>query len=289
MSKPSSYQRVTDLIIEKLESGTVPWQKPWTAPNLKPKSLATLKPYRGINVLLTGMQGYSSPYWLTYRQANELGGNIRKGEKATPITFFKILEKDKGEGQAPDKIPLLRIYPVFNVEQCENLKLSEHLIKPEPFSREFKPIDAAEKIAAGYKTCPKVLTNGGRACYNPFQDVIGMPKKESFHGDEEYYSTLFHEMAHSTGHKDRLNRESLNKIAGFGTHEYSKEELVAEMCSAFLCAQSGISAPVIENQAAYIKSWLKVLKNDSKFVIQAAAQAERASDYILGVKKPSKG
>lgn len=244
--------------------------------------------YHGINVFLLGCQGCSSPFWVTYKQAAELGGSVRAGERATPVVFWKWIEKrgtDGGrrEGEISNRdrmVPLLRYYSVFNFDQTElvrHKRLAE-LAHPEP--RRFDAIEAADAIVRGYPSAPPIDHGGDKACYSPARDRVYMPKPETFESARAYYSTLFHELTHSTGHKSRLDREFGPR---FADHLYSKEELVAEMGASFLRAFSGIdSEGLVDNSAAYLASWLKVLRRDSKMLVMAAAQAQRAADWIRG-------
>lgn len=278
------YEIVTDQVCELLKAGTVPWRKPWSTLSGAPMNLVSKKHYRGINVFLLAARGFASPYWVSYKQAQELGGNVRKGEKSTMIVFWKVATKtEAGEAEWIDSVTskrfVLRYYRVFNVAQCDGLeKVLDKLPKPEVI--DFNPIEAAEKIVNEYPNKP-VFTTASHAAYNPREDVIMLPAKETFDKPESYYSTAFHEMGHSTGHGKRLNREAVTSAIRFGSGDYSREELVAEMTATFLCAESGIVPATIENSAAYIASWLKVLKEDSKAVVIAAAQAQKAADHIL--------
>lgn len=276
------YEVVTNRIIEMLESGVVPWARPWRASTGAPRSLVSQRPYRGINIFLTGAQGFESPYWLTYRQAKELGAHIRKGERATPVVFFtKLKGKDRKNGEERE-IPLLRYYSVFNVAQTEGLNLRRELLYPAASAETLDPIAAAEEIVSRYTDGPTINSGFVKAAYSPGSDVVMMPRREAFARAEEYYSTLFHELTHSTGAEKRLNRDGLRKIIRFGDHDYSREELVAEIGSAMLCAEVGISERVIENQAAYINGWLKTLKGDARAVVFAGAQAQKAVELITG-------
>jgi antirestriction protein ArdC len=280
------YEVVTDRIIDQLNKGVVPWRKPWnTNSGLgQCKNLCSLKPYRGINAFMTALSGYNSPYWLTYNQAKELGANVRAGEKGIPITYFMKLEIEDMKTGEDKEIPLMRYYTVFNVEQIDNLKLKPEFLFPGVKTNEFTPIESCEKIVELMPQKPRIEHDKSQAYYVPSLDYINMPKKELFTSPEEYYSTLFHELTHSTGHESRLKRRDADKVAAFGTAVYSKEELVAEMGSAFLCAKAGIENSTVNNSAAYIASWLKVLKSDSKLLISAASQAQKSSDFILGAK-----
>ena len=276
------YEVVTNRIIEMLEGGVVPWAKPWRASVGAPRSLVSQRAYRGINVLLTGAQGFESPYWLTYRQAKELGAHARQGERATPVVFFTKLKGKEGENGQEREIPLLRYYSVFNVAQIEGLNLRRELLYPTAPTGSADPIEAAEEIVNGYADGPEIKSGFVKAAYSPSSDLVMMPRREAFAGAAEYYSTLFHELTHSTAAEKRLNRDSLRKIVRFGDHDYSREELVAEIGSAMLCAEAGISERVIENQAAYINGWLKTLKGDARAVVFAGAQAQKAVELITG-------
>ena len=274
--KMDIYQTVTDSILAQLDAGTVPWKRPWKD-MLSPRNLISDKRYNGINFLLLGMRGYKSPYWLTFKQGKTLGGAVRKGEKSTLITFWKFLESKDDDGRKR-QIPLLRYYRVFNVEQFDGLKLPKRATE-EP--REFEPIEAAKAIVEKYPKAPQISHGGDRACYIPKRDSIHMPKPEDFDSSESYYSTLFHEMGHSTGHSSRLDRGLDADIPAFGSEDYSKEELVAEFCSAFLCAEARMSQDQLPQSAAYIASWRKRLIEDPKLLIQAAGKAQKAANHIL--------
>jgi len=284
--KVDVYQDITDRIVATLESGTVPWRKPWRSlDGSGPTRLDGGKAYRGINVLLLSIasfaKGYSSTYWGTYKQISERGGQVRKGEESTQIVFASTFTKkieENGE-EVEKRFRMMKYYSVFNVEQAdwEDGKMP---VKPIIEADYVEPIEAAEKIYLGMPHRPEVKHGGDRAFYSPLLDYIGMPPTESFDSTEGYYSTLFHELVHSTGHESRLGREGIEAFAGFGSESYSKEELIAEMGAAYLCAEAGIE-PRIDQNAAYIASWLKVLKNDKKFVVAAASGASAAADYIL--------
>ena len=274
------YEYVTESIMERLGKGTVPWHKPWkNGAAGAPMNFASKKHYRGINVFLLTLQSFESPYWLTWRQVHEKGGEVRKGERSTIVVFWKPYEKEdeKNPGRTV-KIPILRYYRVFNVEQSEGVEYP----KSQGPTGKCEAIAAAERVAAGYPNPPEILHRGSRACYRPLEDRIFMPLRESFENPEEYYSTLFHEMTHSTGHRRRLGRKTLVDLCPFGSTNYSKEELVAEMGAAMLCGESGIENRTIDNSASYIASWLSKLRGDKRLVIQAAAQAQKAADHVMG-------
>lgn len=271
----SIYEKITDQIIAKLESGTIPWQKPWAGGG-RPKNIVSKKQYRGINVFLLGCSRFNSPYWMTYKQAQEKGGQVRKGEKGQTVIFWKFLEKKEDGDEKSKSIPMLKTYTVFNLEQIDGITAQDENIKP----LDFHPIRECEKIVHSYKEKPEIKHNEPRAYYQPSGDFVNMPKAELFKTEEEYYSTLFHELAHSTGHESRLDRNIGN--SHFGSKDYSKEELVAEMSAAMLCGLAGIENTTIDNSAAYIASWLKVLKSDKKILVQAGGQAQKACDMIAG-------
>ena len=242
----------------------------------------TKKPYRGINVLLTGieasMQGYADTRWLTYRQAQAKGGQVRRGEKGLSIIFWKMLKKEDFETGELSAVPLLRYYTVFNVEQCDWEKPLEVESKP----TEHHPHHMAEAIQKGYVAGPEVKYGGGSAFYQHIPDSVHLPTKESFNTSEGYYATLFHELCHSTGHPSRLNREGFSTSVKFGSAVYSREELVAEMGAAFLMGEAGLASATEANSASYIDGWLGKFKGDKRLVITAAGAGQKAADRILG-------
>jgi len=271
----SVYEIITNQILAELEKGQVPWRKPWRTP--PPVNLITKKPYRGINVFLLGFAGYGSQFWLTFNQAKQLGGNVRKGEHGTKIIFWKCKtrETESADGEIEErKSAFLRYYVLFNLQQTEGL--SALLTLPPAF-----PIESAEEIVKGMSN-PPAFEQDSRAAYIPSRDTVTMPSRTAFQSQAEYYSTLFHELVHSTGHTKRLAREGIEKIQPFGSEDYSKEELVAEMGSAMLCGIAGIEQATIGNSAAYLRGWISRLKADSRLVIAAARAAQEAADYIRG-------
>ncbi len=292
-TKRDAYEIITNRIIAALEAGTVPWHKPWKGGEAgQPKNLLTQKSYRGVNVWTLAFEqttgGYASPYWLTYRQAQQLGGHVRKGETGVPVVFWNFVEREDKETKQKKKIPFLRLYTVFNLDQVDAdgegklSKFKELATKTSEPDASFDPIKSAELIAARYldDKGPEVQHAGSRACYRPSTDTIRMPGQGSFTSPDEYYSTLFHEMAHSTGHGDRLKRPGITDGGLFGSHTYSKEELVAEFAAAFLCGEAGIES-TFDNSASYIDGWLTRLKKDKRLLIQAAAAAQKATDHVL--------
>ena len=276
--KKDIYEMVTDRIIEQLEKGYIPWQKPWTGVHDGAYNRISNKPYSLLNQMLLSKTGE----YASFKQWTELGGHIRKGEKAEIVTFWKIqqIEEENDNGEKIIKqLPLLRYYNVFHISQVEG-------VEPKSIDlNELQPIEEAERIKTEYmqrehiKILEKVTD---KAFYSPSLDYIQVPCKEQYQNIEEFYSTLFHEMTHSTGHKNRLDREDVKDCMYFGSENYSKEELCAELGSAFLINKLGIaSSKSFNNSTAYIQSWLRVLKNDKKFIISASSRAEKAVKYIL--------
>jgi len=287
ITRRNVYDVITSRILAALEKGTVPWHRPWTTH--PPSNLLTKKPYRGVNVLVLRCNTFTSSWWVTYRQVELLGGHVCKGERGSPVCFWKWIERaedEDAEGQ-PDSskpsVPLLRYYPVFNVEQCRGI--SRHL--PPPRSVEVEPIPAAEAIVAGMPSPPRIQHRTLQAAYHPSLDLVTVPALEDFEDPEAYYSTLLHELAHSTGHSSRLNRPTVTDAYPFGSTNYSKEELTAEMAAAFLCGHAGISNRTVDNSAAYLQGWMERLSEDRRLLIHAASAAQKAADYILGQLSPS--
>lgn len=279
------HQIITDRIIEQLEEGNIPWRKPWGGAEVEPKNLISNKEYSGINFFLLSMLNLKSPYFLTYKQAKACGGNVKKGEKGFPIIYFSVKKKEVNAAGETTKnsFAFMKYYTVFNLEQCEGINPDKIPFIPEDEKLEFNPITQAELIANGYIGAPEIEFKKNQACYYPILDKINMPEKENFHSNEEFYSTLFHEMVHSTGHKKRLCRPEIVESNYFGSSDYSKEELVAELGAAFLCSRAGIDN-TIENSAAYVKSWLKRLrsKDNVKWIVEAGSKAQKAVNYIYG-------
>lgn len=274
-----AYKIVTDKIMEALENGTVPWHKPWNAILGAPKNMVSKRHYRGINVFMLNAAGFSSPWWGTFKQIGEKGGKIKEGEKASYVVYFNFVLIEKGTDKERT-IPFLRYSKVFNLEQTEGIEMPTE----EQPQEEIFPLAHCEQIVTDMPDAPKIVEQGNQACYQPKTDKVKMPKMQAFDSAEEYYSTLFHELTHSTGHQKRLNRESITDLCPFGSTNYSKEELIAEMGAAFLCGIAGIENKTVDNSAAYIKSWLGKLKNDIKFVVSAASAAQKAVDHILDIK-----
>ena len=279
----NGYDRITERIIALLEQGTVPWHKPWKAKTGLPRNLITKKPYRGVNVFLLLSMSYESPFWLTFHQAQELGASVRKSEKSCPVVFWKQLKVEDEESGEARKIPLLRIYPVFNSSQCEGLKALPAV--------EDVPIAATKpaELVANMPHPPVIKHGMSRAFYSPSRDEVGIPDRERFDSETGYYATLLHELVHSTGHKSRLHRTTLVENTGFGSDPYSREELIAELGSAFLCGYAEIVDRTIDNSAAYLNGWLARLRHDRTLMVQAAAQAQKAADYIIDTPATENG
>ena len=266
------YKIVTDRILDALDRGTVPWRKPWSTVGV-PRAATTNRPYDGINTILLGMASYTDQRWLTYKQASQLGGHVRKGEKSSLVIFWRQIQVDTDD-ESTKTIPLLRYYSVFNVSQCDGLTL-------EPVeTNHIEPNEAATAIVDTMPNPPIISHDGAnRAFYVPSTDSVPIPAINSLHSAGEYHSTLFHELSHGTGHATRLNRESLETPAPFGSEVYSKEELVVEFGAAFLCGHAGIDN-TLDNSASYIAGWSKALKADNRLVVTAASQGQKAADYI---------
>lgn len=270
--------RITERIVNLLSQGTVPWHKPWQIKTGMPRNLITQKPYRGINVFLLMAMNYESPNWLTLRQANALGGTIKPGEKSCPVVFWKPMKVKDKETQEEKKIPSLRLYHVFNVAQCAGLK------NIPPSNEAAFTMTAPADIVAHMPQAPVIKHGMAMAAYSPAQDVVNMPDRQRFGAEDNYHATLFHELVHSTGHEKRLKRAGITERNGYGSEPYGKEELIAEMGSAFLCGQAGIVDRTINYSASYLEGWLKALKQDKTLLVHAAAQAQKAADFILGRK-----
>lgn len=275
------YELVTNQIITHLEKGTVPWKQGWTDKGL-PRNLISQRPYKGINLLLLGTQCYEHNYYLTYKQAKELGATVKKGEKSHLIFFWKWMEQENAQAEGVIKKPFLRYYKVFNIGQCEGIPAEKI---PTPEVRINNSIEECEVMIENMPQRPLIKWGMGGAFYNPKEDFINMPSMIEFNNSESYYETLFHELIHSTGHQSRLNRKELINGTYFGSGFYSIEELTAELGACYLKFHTGIKTTELENNAAYIHSWLTKLKNDRKFIVYASTQAQRAVDFILDANK----
>lgn len=281
------YTRVTDRILADLENGVRTWQKPWSTTHTEGRIIRPQRhngtPYRGVNVLLLWSEavtrGYQSATWMTYKQAQELGAQVRKGEQGALVVYANTITRtetdDKGEEHERD-IPFMKGYTVFNVEQIDGLPDSFRP-QPAPDLPALPRLDAADRFFQA--TGANIRHGGNKAFYAPHPDFVQMPPFEAFQDAESYAATLAHELTHWTSHNSRLDRR-FGKDQGFGSEDYAKEELVAELGAAFLCADLGITPEVRDDHAAYIASWLKVLRNDKRFIFSAAAHAQRAVDYL---------
>jgi len=278
------YQIITDRIIGLLEAGTVPWHRPWKGGSEAPRNYVSRKAYRGINLFLLHAAGFASPFWLTFRQVQALDGRIKPGEKSFPVVFWKVFEEPEDNGESK-RIPFLRYHRVFNVAQCEGITVPA----PPEVNGAFEPIDACDRVVAQMPRPPALAHGGARACYSPREDRVTMPAATLFESPAAYYSTLFHELTHATGHPSRLNRKEVAEPVQFGSDPYSREELVAEMGAAFLAGHCAIEATTLTPSASYIQSWLERLRDDRKLVVHAAAQAQRACDFILDVGPEAEG
>jgi antirestriction protein ArdC len=273
---------ISDIIALIEENKELPWEKPWGAGAAAPQNMVWKKPYRGINrfmcALTASVRGFTSPYWLTFGQIRKMEGSVKKGEKATKIVKWGSIEiKDKQTGEVKDKIwRPMKYFKVFNLDQTEGIEAPPSEEKP----LQWNPIEECDRVIDGYEGCPTIGV-GTKACYVPSMDIVKMLNSSLFKTMEHYYATLFHELAHSTGSADRLNRKGVTDPIRFGSHQYSKEELIAEFTAALLCARTGIEKETRKNPAAYVAGWCKYLKEKGKEIFSAASQAEKAYNYIL--------
>ena len=270
------YSIVTDRIIELLQAGTVPWQKPWTEAGM-PQNLISKRHYRGINVLLLNSMDYPDNLYLTWKQLKTINGSVKKGEKAHLVVFTKTEEKQKENGEV-QKVSILRYYKVFNVHQCSDIPAAFIPVKNE---QPHETIKECEAVVLNMPDPPGIEYKKKQAYYVPSTDIINMPKIGTFDTPQNYYGTLFHELIHSTGHQKRLHRKEVSENPAFGTEMYSLEELVAEMGSCYLNSYTGVPIEKMGNSAAYINGWLDIFKGDTRFVIKAASKAQQAVEYIL--------
>lgn len=272
------YETVTNLIVERLEAGVVPWQMPWKTSGAVPRNLISKKPYRGFNFWYLLSFGFEKPYFLTFNQVKNLGASIKKGAKSLMVIFWKIVGYEK-DGETKE-IPMLRYYRVFHIDDVKGIDPNK-IPEDKSHDHDFDPIDNCERLIEFWYDSPDIVLGKDSACYIPSLDEVHMPSPRTFFRDEEYYSVIFHELTHGTGHSKRLNRHARYPNLSFGNKNYSREELVAEMGAAYLCGICGIENTTMDNSAAYIQNWLKKLKNDKKFIVEAASLAQHAVDYIL--------
>lgn len=290
MSNTEIYEKVTAKVIESLENGVVPWHQPWIGGTASyPRSMSNGKLYRGMNVWLLQISqqamGYASPWWGTYKNITENGGQVRKGEHATMVILWKPFTKpDPDDPSKQKKHFMLRYFNVFNAEQADWANGLPKKWTTPTTNGEISTFQPAEDVVTEYlmNGGPGLQENHDGACYLPALDKVLVPERGSFISTERYYSTLFHELGHSTGAAKRLNREGVTNFDSFGTHQYAAEELIAEMTAAMLCGVTGVSLDV-DHSASYIAHWLGVLRNDHKLLVGAAGKAQKAADCILGV------
>lgn len=274
MSNENVYRIMQEEMVKKLEEGVVPWRKSWNG--FVQMNAVSKRPYRGFNIIWLACQGQPTPYWLTFKQCKQLKGKINKGAKSTVVLFWKVVNKKDNKTDEEFHFPVCRYYRVWNLAQTEGITVKD----VESLDKRFDntPIENCDTVIASYKDMPEVLS--GNPAYSKGQDKLFMPALDQFESSEEYYSTMFHELGHSTMHPTRLNRNSEN---------YAKEELIAEMTACFLCGVTGIDTQVIDNQASYIATWMKKIKEDASLVVLSAGAAQKASDYILNNKFDEKG
>ena len=278
MNYDKLYSEINQVVLDELANGVIPWKQPWKTVNgLTAHNGITKKPYRGINYFITNIialkYGYNDFY--TFNQLKEKNAYVKKGEKGVKVLYYDIKLNEDGEFE----YAFTRYSTVFNRGQCEGLKPLKIVENTSTINID----ENAEQIIRNYKTCPKIAYNGNKAFYNPNDDSITVPNIKQFEKVGEYYSTLFHELVHSTGAKKRLDR--LTKTS-FGTSEYAKEELVAELGSCYLRNVCGVDDVLtMKNSASYIENWSKKLKADPKFFVNAAQYAQKAVDYMLNIKQ----
>jgi len=266
------YTEITQEIINRLQQGTIPWRQTWKSG--LPCNAISRQPYRGVNWILLSNHNYHSNLWLTFNQTKQLGGYIHRGEHGIHIIYWNITEKlclDELGEEYVDKVPLMRTYTVFNIEQTS--------VNIEDKVRSCDPIAGAQAIVDGYQGAPEIIP--GEPAYSPLLDKVMIPAMTSFDSTDAYYSTLFHELSHSTGHSSRLNRPIKNH---YGSDPYAEEELVAEMSAAYLSGIAGVDihAKTIDNAASYIEHWSSRFSDNVKLIISLSSRAQKSSDWILG-------
>lgn len=287
------YQEVTDRIISLIEQGTPPWRQSWSTYGLA-KNYATGHIYSGINFLLMNSTNYKIPYFMTFNQVKERGGQIQKGAKGEMVIYFNVIYKDAFDqmldevdakarmlsGQEIKVLKYIKYYTVFNLEHIDGISFSFDQAPMEPNEK----IKRCEEILWHMPRYPTLNLGAKQPSYNPAEDCINMPTIDQFHSSEDYYVTLFHELIHSTGHESRLARGGVMSPEKFGSEAYSREELVAEIGASFLCAVAGVDYDhVVKDSASYASSWLSVLREDSKFIFKIASEAQKAADFILNL------
>ena len=286
MSKnDEKYAAITGAMIALIEKGgLLPWQRPWKSSG-QARSMATTKPYRGINqwILSATAEVFDwSPWFGTYRQIEALGGQVRKGEKSTMVVLWKPIPKTDADGKE-STFWMLKTFNVFSASQADGLPES-YYAKPEPILLD----QEAQEVFDGYVSREGIPVHygGAQACYSPVLDTISLPKVDSFDSGDHFFATAFHEAAHSTGHASRLNRDGVVNFDKFGSHQYGREELVAELSSTIVLGMLGLDKPsIVEHQASYLASWIRTIKEDPQALVWAAGRADKAVDLILGTEK----
>jgi len=296
MSNQQVYQMITDKVVESLKAGRIAWQRPWVGGTM-PQNYISKNPYRGINLWITFFAPYESPYWVSFKQAKKLGGNVKQGEKGTKITFWKPIVKklwnddgtpklNKLGKQMVDTFLVLKHHTIFNAEQCEGIDFEV----PAKTAEGAEDVASADSLIDLYADIPVVKHSAmPRAYYAPRADEVHMPNKDTFKSTEDYYSVKFHELAHSTGAKHRLNRDGVANFDRFGSHQYSIEELVAEMSACFMMANAGLAIEPRDNSKAYIQNWISKLENNPKFIFDASREAQKACNYMMGIEEKKYG
>ncbi|MBK8483854.1 MAG: DUF1738 domain-containing protein [Saprospiraceae bacterium] len=294
------YEEVTNKIISLIEQGVAPWRRTWSTYGLA-RNYGTKHIYTGINLVLMNNTIHLIPYFMTFKQVKEYDGQIRKGAKAEKVIFFDVFYKDGNDvsltkevalnrrknGEKIQIIKFIKYYSVFNIEDIEGIEFEIPEIELKPNEK----IALCEAIIENMPKRPELRQiDANRACYAPELDFVNMPSIKQFESAEYYYATFFHELTHATGHASRLAREEVMNPQKFGSMHYSKEELVAEMGASFLCSSVQIDYDnIVENNAAYLAGWLKVLKEDSKFIFKVSSEAQKAADYILDRRQSNGG
>lgn len=273
------FKIITDRLIGLLEKNVVPWHQPWQSLFSFPMNLYTGNEYGGVNVILLTMAGLSSHYWLTARQAEKLGGRVKENEAGREILFWGRYRGQKESSDDVSDSPFMRLYTVYNISQCEGIPIPKENLPA------FNPIEECERIIAEMPNRPSIVHGGNSAYYWPRTDEIMIPERSAFGIEQEYYCTVFHELCHATGHETRLSRKSIKDIKPFGSEDYSREELIAEIGASFLCGLTGIENKTINNSVAYIQGWIERLRKDKRFICMAAQQAQKAVNYIRDINK----
>jgi antirestriction protein ArdC len=280
------YDVITERVIALIEStNALPWEIPWRVSSVGgPVNFLTKKPYRGINLILLSFLSLNCPYWASFRQIQSLGGRVKKGAKGMPIVYWhrpegKGSKTEEREEEGRQSYSFVRYSTVFNLLDTEGIDFE---IEAVPQLSNDQRNARCEEIIAGFVKPPAISFGGASAFYSPLKDLVAVPAIEAFKSPELFYSTLFHELAHSTGHSSRLGRDMSPLGNGAAPHRYAEEEIVAEMAASFLCAEAGIERECMEDSTNYLSSWIKTMRADKKLIIRAASKAQKAADYILG-------